>query len=43
MTAQWHGGIAITEAHMERYRGMFQPPTDAELVLYDPPLEQAVT
>jgi predicted kinase len=37
------GGIAITEAHMERYRGMFQPPTDGELVLYDSPLEQAVT
>jgi predicted kinase len=35
------GGIGITEAHMERYRGMFQPPTEAELALYDPPLEQS--
>ncbi len=35
------GGIAITEAHMERYRAMFQPPTDEELLLYDPPLERA--
>jgi hypothetical protein len=34
------GGIAITEAHMERYRSMFQPPTDAEMALYDPPLAQ---
>jgi hypothetical protein len=24
---------------MERYRGIFQPPTDEELSLYDPPLE----
>jgi predicted kinase len=32
------GGIAITESHMERYRGIFQPPTDDELALYDPPL-----
>ena len=32
------GGIAITEGHMERYRGIFQPPTDDELALYDPPL-----
>jgi predicted kinase len=31
------GGIAITECHMERYRGIFQPPTDDELALYDPP------
>lgn len=31
------GGLAITEGHMERYRGMFQPPTDDELALYDPP------
>jgi predicted kinase len=31
------GGIAITESHMERYRGTFEPPTDAELALYDPP------
>lgn len=33
------GGLAITEAHMERYRAIFQPPTNAELALYDPPLE----
>ena len=32
------GGIAITESHMERYHGIFQPPTDDELALYDPPL-----
>ncbi len=32
------GGLAITERHMERYRGIFQPPTDDELALYDPPL-----
>jgi predicted kinase len=32
------GGIAITERHMERYRGMFQPPTDEERAVYDPPL-----
>jgi predicted kinase len=32
------GGIAITETHMERYRGIFQPPTDDELALYDAPL-----
>jgi predicted kinase len=32
------GGIAITESHMERYRRIFQPPTDDELALYDPPL-----
>jgi predicted kinase len=31
------GGIAITESHMERYRAIFQPPTDDELALYDPP------
>jgi predicted kinase len=30
------GGIAITESHMERYRAIFQPPTDDELALYDP-------
>src|SRR5437870_13563923 len=35
------GGIAITESHMERYRGMFQPPTDDELALYDPPLPES--
>jgi predicted kinase len=32
------GGIAITESHMARYQGIFQPPTDEELALYDPPL-----
>jgi predicted kinase len=32
------GGIAITEDHMERYRRIFQPPTDDELALYDPAL-----
>jgi predicted kinase len=32
------GGIAITERHMEGYRDGFQPPTDDELALYDPPL-----
>ena len=36
---QGAGGLAITEAHMERYRAIFQPPTNAELALYDPPLE----
>lgn len=30
------GGIAITQSHMERFRGIFQPPTDDELTLYDP-------
>jgi len=35
------GGIAITESHMERYRGLFEPPTDDELALYDPPLPNA--
>ena len=35
------GGIAITESHMERYRGLFEPPTDDELALYDPPLPAA--
>lgn len=33
------GGIAITEGHMETYRALFEPPTDEELSLYDPPLE----
>jgi|SRR5450759_3159969 len=37
------GGIAITESHMERYRGIFQPPTDEELSLYDPALEDGVS
>jgi predicted kinase len=35
------GGIAITESHMERYRANFQPPTDEELSLYDPALQEA--
>ena len=30
------GGIPITESHMESYRRRFEPPTDAELRLYDP-------
>jgi hypothetical protein len=33
------GGIPITADHMELYRRFFQPPTDEELSLYDPPLE----
>ncbi len=32
------GGLAITESHMEKYRGIFQPPTEDELALYDQPL-----
>jgi predicted kinase len=32
------GGLAITKGHMERYRGIFQPPTDDELALFDSPL-----
>src|SRR6476620_8620153 len=35
------GGIAITEGHREQYRGVFQPPTDDELALYDPPLPES--
>ncbi|MEA2519978.1 MAG: hypothetical protein QOF49_2058 [Chloroflexota bacterium] len=35
------GGIAITERHMERYRAIFQPPTDDELALYDAPLAES--
>src|SRR3954452_5173914 len=35
------GGIAITESHMERYRGIFQPPTNDELALYDLPLPES--
>jgi len=35
------GGLAITERHMERYRDVFQPPTDDELALYDPPLAES--
>ena len=34
------GGLAITETHMERYRGIFEPPTDDELALYDRPLSE---
>lgn len=37
------GGIAITEGHMEQYRRIFQPPTDEELSLYDPPLDRGVS
>ena len=37
------GGLAITESHMERYRGVFQPPTPEELSLYDPPLAHGVS
>jgi predicted kinase len=36
-----NGGIPITANHMERYRLIFQPPTDEELSLYDPPLPLA--
>ena len=31
------GGIPITADHMARYRDIFQPPTDEELSLFDPP------
>ena len=34
-----NGGIPITADHMARYRGTFEPPTDDELALYDPPME----
>ena len=34
-----NGGIAITESHMETYRGVFQPPTHQELSLFDSPLD----
>jgi predicted kinase len=37
---QASGGIAITERHMEWYRGIFQAPTDDELALYDPSLPE---
>ena len=37
------GGIPITASHMERYRVIFQPPTDEELRLFDPPLEPGVS
>jgi hypothetical protein len=32
-----NGGIPITERHMEAYRGVFQPPTNDELSLFDLP------
>jgi predicted kinase len=35
------GGLAITEAHMAQYRGAFDPPTEDELSLYDPPLARS--
>lgn len=38
-----NGGLAITESHMERYRVIFEPPTDEESSLYDPPLERGVS
>jgi predicted kinase len=37
------GGIAITESHMERYLAIFERPTDEELSLYDPALQQGVS
>ena len=37
------GGIPITESHMERYRRLFEPPTDEELSLYDPALQEGVS
>jgi len=37
------GGIPITAEHMETYRRIFQPPTDEELSLFDPPLEAALS
>jgi hypothetical protein len=36
-----NGGIPITADHMETYRETFQPPTDEELSLFDPPLRRA--
>jgi predicted kinase len=36
------GGIPITADHMVAYRRIFQPPTDEELSLFDPPLEPGV-
>jgi predicted kinase len=35
------GGLAITGQHMDHYRAIFEPPTDDELALYDPPLAAA--
>jgi len=37
------GGIAITESHMERYRRIFERPTDEELSLYDPALQEGAS
>jgi predicted kinase len=37
-----NGGLAITESHMEQYRASFQPPTDEELSLFDPPIDPDV-
>jgi predicted kinase len=36
-----NGGIPITADIMETSRGIFQPPTEEELSLFDPPLERA--
>ena len=36
-----NGGIPITADNMETSRGIFQPPTEEELSLFDPPLERA--
>jgi hypothetical protein len=33
-----NGGLAITESHMVEYRGIFEPPTEDGLALYDQPL-----
>jgi len=35
------GGIPITADHMETYRVAFQPPTDEEVSLFDPPVERS--
>jgi predicted kinase len=37
-----NGGIPITADHMAQYRVRFQPPTDEELSLFEPPLEPGV-
>ena len=34
-------GIPITEGQMQQYIGAFQPPTEEELALFDPPLPAA--
>ena len=36
-----NGGIPITAVHMEKYQGVFEAPTDDELILFDPPPERA--